>query len=66
MPISVRDAIKIAKETAKEAGYGHAKVVDTNPDEDEETIEVELETEDEVINVLIDMDSGDVLDFTAE
>jgi len=66
MTVNTRQAIKIAKETAKEAGYTKAVVTDTGYDEDEETYEVQLQDDDVTITVSIDEDSGDVTEFTTE
>lgn len=66
MVISTRQAIRIARETAKDAGYTNAIVTDTTYDENEGTYEVELESGDSIINVTIDEDSGEVLEFTTD
>ena len=66
MTVTTRQAIKIAKETAKEAGYAKAIVTDTDYDDDEETYEVQLQDDDVTITVSIDEDSGDVTEFTTE
>ena len=65
MTISTREAIKIARDTAKEAGYD-AAVTDSTYDEEEDYYEVELEDGDTVISVTVDGKSGDVVDFTTE
>ncbi len=65
MTISTREAIKIARDTAKEAGYD-AAVTDSMYDEEEDYYEVELEDGDTVITVTVDGKSGDVTDFTTE
>ncbi len=66
MAVNTRQAIKIAKETAKEAGYENAVVTDTQYDEDEGTFEVELQDEDMIINVSIDEETGDVTNFSTD
>ncbi len=65
MTISTRQAIKIARDTAKEAGYD-ATVSDTNYDEDNEEYEIELSDDDVIITVTIDEETGDVVDFTTD
>ena len=63
--MNAREAMKIAKETAKEAGYKDATVTDSSYDEDDETYAVELEDNDTLITVSID-EKGEVLEFTTE
>ncbi len=65
MTISTREAIKIARDTAKEAGYD-AAVTDSSYDDDEDYYEIELEDDGTLISITVDGKSGDVLDFTAE
>lgn len=65
MTISTRQAIKIARDTAKEAGY-KASVSDTNYDEDEDEYEIELAEDDVIITVVIDGETGDVVEFTTD
>ena len=64
MVLSTREAIKLARETAKEAGYKNPTVTDSTFDEDEEVFEIELEDDETSITVTINGDSGEVVDFT--
>ncbi len=64
--VDTRGAIKIAKDTAREAGYRNAAVTDATYNEDDETFEVELEDDDVIINVTVDEANGEVVDFTTD
>jgi len=66
MTISASQAIKVARDTAKAAGYD-AKVTDTNYDEDEEEYEVELEDDDGIIiTITMDAETGEVTELTTD
>ncbi len=64
--VDTRQAIKIARDTAREAGYKDASVTDVSYNEDDETFEVELEEDDVIIDVTVDEEKGDVVDFTTD
>ena len=64
--INARDAMKIAKSTAEEAGYDIVTVSRTDYDEDENEYTIELASGDTEITVTISGTDGEVLDFKTE
>ena len=65
MGLTLREANKVAIETASEAGYSNAKVTGNVYDEDEESYIISLKFNGVEITVEIDED-GDVIDFVTE
>ena len=63
---NAREAIKIANEVITEAGYSKAKITNTEYDEDDEVWIVDADADETSIRIVIDAESGDVEDFTAD
>ena len=63
---NAREAIKIANEVITEAGYSKGKITNTEYDEDDEVWIVDADADETSIRIVIDAESGDVEDFTAD
>jgi len=64
--MDMREAVRIARVMAEEAGYTDTTTSDVHYDEDDRVYEVELENDDAVIKVTIDDESGKVIEFTTD
>ncbi|MCL4436573.1 MAG: PepSY domain-containing protein [Thaumarchaeota archaeon] len=64
--MDMREAVRIAREMAEEAGYTDTTTSDVHYDEDDGIYEVELENDDTVIKVAINNESGKVIEFTTD